>query len=123
MPPEISIITPWLDRPEFIADYEHAVGTPGVEVIVVDNGSADANAALLRDMIGRLGGKYIRNEENRWFSGANNQGLAAATGQIVVFLNNDIAGDPGWLQGVRTDVKPGALYGLSVRQVQVESKT
>ncbi len=123
MPSEISIITPWLDHSEFIADYEQAVGAPGVEVIVVDNGSADANAALLRQMIGRLGGKYIRNEENRWFSGANNQGLAAATGQIVVFLNNDIAGDPEWLQGVRTDVKPGALYGLSVRQVQAEGKT
>src|SRR3569832_1022284 len=95
--PDISIITPWLDHTHFIEDYERAVAAPGVEVIVIDNGSSESHATALREMIDRLNGKYLRNEENRWFSAANNQGLAVASGGIVIFLNNDIAADPGGL--------------------------
>lgn len=111
MVPRISIITPWLDHPEFIADYENAVRATGIEVIVIDNGSASANATALSAMVGRLGAKYIRNEENRWFSGANNQGLAIATGEVVLFLNNDISSEKPWLDDVRRDVVDGNLCG------------
>src|SRR5437588_12739747 len=104
--PDISIITPWLDHTHFIEDYERAVRAPGVEVIVVDNGSSESHAAALRQMIDRLGGKYLRNEENRWFSAADNQGLEVASGAIVMFLNNDIAADAGWLDQVGADVQP-----------------
>ncbi|HEX4794476.1 MAG TPA: tetratricopeptide repeat protein [Humisphaera sp.] len=122
MQPDISIITPWLDHPEFIDDYEKATRAPGVEVIVIDNGSATDNAAALRQMIDRLGGKYIRNETNRWFSSANNQGLAIAGGKVVLFLNNDIAADAGWLDDVR-QVPPGGLFGAEAGKVQLEQAT
>lgn len=118
--PEISIITPWLDHPEFIADYERAVFAPGIEVIIVDNGSASAPAAAILEMVGRLGGKYLRNEENRWFSAANNQGLAAATGRIVLFMNNDISAESGWLERVRAEVGPDGLFGPTLKQKQIE---
>ena len=122
MQPDISIITPWLDHPEFIEDYEKATRAAGVEVIVIDNGSAADNAAALRQMIDRLGGKYVRNETNRWFSSANNQGLAIAGGKVVLFLNNDIAADPGWLDDVR-QVPPGGLFGAEAGKVQLEQAT
>src|SRR5580765_6523840 len=118
MQPDISIITPWLDHPEFIEDYEKAVRAPGVEVIVIDNGSATDNATALRQMIDRLGGKYIRNETNRWFSSANNQGLAIANGKVVLFLNNDIAGESGWLDELR-QIPPGGLFAAEAGQVRV----
>ncbi len=121
--PDISVITPWLDRPEFIADYERAMSTPGIEAIVVDNGSADSNAAELRAMVKRLGGKYIRNEANHWFAPANNQGLAIATGRIILFLNNDIAAEPAWLDCVRRDVGLGALYGPVILSLDVAGRT
>jgi tetratricopeptide (TPR) repeat protein len=120
--PDISIITPWLDHTHFIEDYERAVRAPGVEVIVVDNGSAELHAAALRQMIERVGGKYLRNEENHWFSAANNQGLALATGGMVIFLNNDIAADSGWLEQVRADVQPGALHGPSLLSFEIDGK-
>ena len=123
MSPDISVITPWLDRPEFIEDYGRAVCADGVEVITIDNGSAKENANALESMTRRLGGKYIRNEENRWFSAANNQGLAQSTGHIVIFLNNDIAGDCAWLSQVRRDVQAGMLYGCSAHQTTIEGKT
>lgn len=120
---KISIITPWLDHPEFIADYESATRAQDVEVIVVDNASNPTNGKALHDMVGRLGGKYIRNEENHWFAPANNQGLAISTGQIVVFLNNDISGPPSWLERVRQEVQPGGLYGPELPALEVEGKT
>jgi len=118
----ISIITPWLDHPEFIADYESATRAPDVEVIVVDNASNAANAKAIHDMVGRLGGKYLRNEENHWFAPANNQGLAVSTGQIVVFLNNDVSGSSAWLENVRHDVQAGALYGPELCEREFEGK-
>jgi tetratricopeptide (TPR) repeat protein len=120
--PDISIITPWLDHTHFIDDYERAVRAPGVEVIIVDNGSSESHASALRQMIERLGGKYLRNEENRWFAAANNQGLAVAGGAIVTFLNNDIAADGGWLDQVRADVQPDALYGPSLLNIEIDGK-
>src|SRR5690349_21970127 len=119
----ISIITPWLDHPEFIPDFEVAVRSEGVEVIVVDNGSAAHPAEALRGMIARLGGKYLRNESNRWFSAANNQGLAVATGKTIVFLNNDIAGDPAWLSRAAAEVSPGALYGPELLHVEIDGQS
>ena len=120
MEPRLSIITPWLDRPQFIGDYERATAEPGVEVIVIDNGSARDNASALRAMIDRLGGVYIRNERNRWFSGANNQGLARARGPIVLFLNNDIWAERGWTSSVMADVAGHALYGPALARTQVQ---
>ena len=118
----ISVITPWLDHPEFIADYERALRAPDVEVIVVDNGSTAENAARISDMVGRLRGKYIRNAQNQWFAAANNQGIAASTGELLLFLNNDIAAEPGWLDAVRRDVLPNALVGPGLVHIQVDER-
>jgi GT2 family glycosyltransferase len=54
-----------------------------VEVIAIDNASSDDSVALLHaDTI-------IRNETNRGFSAAVNQGLAIARGEYVLLLNPD----------------------------------
>jgi len=107
----ISIVTPWLDHPELIADYEAAV--QGAQVVIVDNGSQEETTRLLFAMVARVGGFYVRNEVNLWFAAANNQGLKYATGEIVMFLNNDIRAGFGWLRDVQLHVQPGALYGPS----------
>lgn len=109
----ISIITPFLNGLDLLTDYDAA--TQGAEVVIVDNGSdtetADALAALPKER-----GRVIRNEKNIGFAAANNQGYAAATGDVIVFLNSDIAADPAWLQLVADDVRYGALYGPSLAQ-------
>jgi GT2 family glycosyltransferase len=108
----ISIITPWLNHSELIPMYE--CGKGGAQVIIVDNGSEPKHAALIEQMCRKLCGEYIRNDINRGFSTANNQGLAAAAGDIIVFLNNDVETRDGWLNQVARDVQPGALYGPSL---------
>jgi len=58
------------------------------EVIVVDNASKDGSAEKLMDEFPEC--KFILNDENRGFGPANNQGLQTATGEFILFLNNDI---------------------------------
>lgn len=56
------------------------------EVFVVDNGSPD-NAAQVAQGFGFV--ELIRNETNEGFAKASNQGLAASSGEVVLFLNSD----------------------------------
>ena len=64
------------------------------EVIVVDNGSTPATAAVLAAFPWV---KVIRNERNLGFAVACNQGARVATGTYVVHLNNDTKALDGWL--------------------------
>lgn len=69
-----------------------------VELIVVDNGSTDASLDLVAAFDPGFPVRLIRNEENRSFSDANNQGAEIATGDLLLFLNNDVEPvGPHWL--------------------------
>ena len=65
---------------------------PDYEVIVVDDGSTDATAAIAREYDCRL-----IQTENRGLSNARNTGLGAATGEIVAYIDDDAYPDPHWL--------------------------
>lgn len=113
MPPKVSVITPFLNGLDLLPDYERA--TLGAELIIVDNGSDQETAVALQTLPPERG-RVLRNEQNTGFAAANNQGYREATGDIIVFLNSDIAADPIWLKFVCDDVKDGALYGPSLSQ-------
>jgi Uncharacterized protein conserved in bacteria len=81
-----------LDSLDRYSDY------PNLELIVVDNASADDTPAYLRAWEAAGGNRHvILNPDNRGFAAANNQGLAAATGEYLVMLNNDTHVTPGWV--------------------------
>ena len=114
----ISIVTPWSGSTaeSLLPDYAAAVGE--CEVITVDNASSPETAQALE----ACGGVYIRNESNAGFAGGNNQGYAQATGDIVIFLNSDVAPTGDWLAMVAADVKDGALYGPALNQQLVAGR-
>jgi GT2 family glycosyltransferase len=66
-----------------------------LEVIVIDNGSTDTELAGIPARFSFAG--LLRNEENLGFVGANNQGIAASTGEFVFLLNDDTVLEPGAL--------------------------
>ena len=70
---------------------------PHYEVIVVDDGSTDDTAAIA----GGFACRVIRTE-NRGLSSARNTGLAAATGPIVAYIDDDAYPDPHWLTFLAT---------------------
>ena len=69
----------------------------GFEVIVVDDASSDETAQCMREIAGV---RYHRNAQNLGFIGACNAGAALARGDYLVFLNNDTAVQPGWLDAL-----------------------
>ena len=70
-----------------------------LEVIVVDNASSDGTREYLQDWVTKGSNrKIILNDENRGFAAGNNQGLAAASGDYLVLLNNDTYVTPGWVR-------------------------
>ena len=61
------------------------------EVIVIDNASTDdTKVHLPLYSIKYKNIKFIKNEVNRGFGYASNQGYKMSTGEVVLFLNNDI---------------------------------
>jgi len=78
-----------------------------IELVMVDNGSSDDSLALFERWDGRR--VLVSNLENKSFSVANNQGIRAATGSLVLLANNDIEPiHPDWLgymvQSLQDDV-------------------
>jgi GT2 family glycosyltransferase len=69
------------------------------EIIVVDNGSRSETTDWLRTL-NDPNVRVIFNQENRGFAEGNNQGFAAARGEFVVMLNNDVIVTSGWIDGL-----------------------
>ncbi len=80
------------------------------EIIFVDNGSTDGTARYLESV---AGAKLVRNQANRGFPAAVNQGIAAAAGDQILLLNNDTIMTTGWLgrmiAALRSDPKIGLV--------------
>ena len=68
---------------------------PGDDVFIIDNASADNSLQLISDYRDRA--TLIRNPDNRGFSAAVNQGLAAGRGEFFLLLNPDVVVPPGTL--------------------------
>ena len=91
-------------------------GDVDLEVVVVDNASRDGSAE--RGIERHSGVRLIRNEENRGFARAANQGIAATTAPFVLLLNPDAEIIGGTLESLvkiaRERPRAGAI-GVLVR--------
>lgn len=110
--PSIAIVTPWLNHPEFADDYLAAVSVirPTDELRVIDDLSSPPISFL-------LGIQAFVVDKQCGFARASNIGLAHATTDAVLFLNNDIrATSSDWLDKIRTALEPGVLVGAQLRR-------
>lgn len=86
------------------------------EVFVVDNGSHDGSAQLVREQFPWV--KLITNDWDAGFAGPNNQALRHATGEVCVLLNPDMLVEPGALDHVYNTLiedKTIGVLGITLR--------
>jgi len=92
------------------------------EVVVVDNGSDDGSLEMLSREFSQLDVfqlKLIRNEENRGFCAANNQGFAASNTPLVALLNNDAEAEPDWLTSLTSAFEGRQEVGMAASKILV----
>jgi GT2 family glycosyltransferase len=99
--PSVSVVVPTCRRPETVVrcvDSILATGHPDLEVLVVDNAPDDGGteAALARSF--RFSGRvrYLA-EPVPGASRARNRGVAAAAGEFIAFVDDDVVVDRFWL--------------------------
>lgn len=81
-----------------------------VEVIVVDNGAAVDQQLLFEQHYPGL--KYVRSEKNLGFAGGNNLGIKEATGDFLLFLNNDTEIPEGFVETLLQELLAHPEVGL-----------
>lgn len=92
--PAVSVvILAYLDEPDLEASVHSALASIGVDadVVLVDNGCTDGAVGRLE---GTEGVRVLHPGRNLGFTGGNNAGAAAATGQLVALLNGDAVAEP-----------------------------
>ena len=130
----VSVVIPSYDCGRFVAEaVESALNQtmPPNEVIVIDDGSTDNTAEVLRPYAesGRI--HFVR-QQNAGVSAARNRGLSEATGEFVAFLDADDYWHPKKLElqlpcfaegaiglvacGISTSALPESPNGSSVRR-------
>jgi mycofactocin system glycosyltransferase len=98
-PPLVSVVIAVYNRPQEIQECLASLETldypaDRIEVIVVDDGSRDQTAAVVR----RFDVRLIVQPYNRGQSAARNTGARASRGEIIAFLDSDCIAGSRWLR-------------------------
>lgn len=71
--------------------------TTPLEVILVIDHNADLLARAAERFADTPGVRVVANAETQGLSGARNTGVTAAAGEVIAFLDDDAAAQPGWI--------------------------
>jgi GT2 family glycosyltransferase len=87
-----------------------------IEIIVVDNGSADDSVNIVDNICGGRA-KVVRLEKNIGFAAGVNTGVENAGGEFIATLNNDMVVEPSWLDQPLSLFKDKSVGIVSCRQM------
>jgi GT2 family glycosyltransferase len=92
-----SIIVPTRERAGYLdvalASIAPQAAAAGAELLVVDDGPDPETRATAE----RHGARYVAHDASRGLNAARNTGIDAARGDLLVFVDDDVAVRPGWL--------------------------
>ena len=99
--PRLGIVIPHLNQPEFLRHCLQSLAPqiaahPGVEVVVVDNGSHQLPVEVCRpyDFV------RLEQEPEAGPGPARNRGIAVCEADLLAFIDADCVADPGWLSSI-----------------------
>src|SRR3712207_2427622 len=91
--PQLSLIVPVYNVEAFVGECLDSIlsqAADDVEVIVVEDASTDSSASIVHEYAASdLRVRVITRETNRGLGAARNTGLAAASGDYVLFIDSD----------------------------------
>ena len=116
-PPRVSVVVVTYNNLDYtracLESLERFSDWSELEILVVDNASQDGTPAFLAEWArGGALRRIILNDDNRGFAAANNQGLAVASGDYLVLLNNDTYVTRGWVRGLLSHLRRDPEIGL-----------
>jgi GT2 family glycosyltransferase len=81
-----------------------------IEVIVVDNGSADNSSEYIESHYPPV--RLIKNNENLGYAKGNNIGIENSEGEYIATLNNDTKVAPDWIENLVTAAEKDKNIGI-----------
>ena len=106
----VSVVVPTRNRATYLevalGSLTRQEGDVPHELLVVDDGSSDSTGAVAE----RAGARTLRLDPGRGLNAARNAGIAATSGEVVAFVDDDVWAPPGWLRAVAEGARrhPGA---------------
>ena len=97
----VSIVIPHWNNVDVLSECLESISNTNFEnfeTIVVDNASTDNSVASVRSNYPNV--KLIENDKNYGYAGGCNIGAEAASGDYLIFLNNDTVQEKGWISNL-----------------------
>lgn len=121
--PKISIVTPSYNQGQFLEQTMRSVfdqNYPNLEYIVIDGGSSDESASIIKKYENRL--IYWQSKPDKGQTDAINIGLEHCTGDIVGWLNSDDIYLPGALHKVAAAFQDASVDVVHGGRVMIDEK-
>jgi glycosyltransferase involved in cell wall biosynthesis len=95
----LSVVVPFFNVESYAAENLTSLArnaAPGIEFVLVDDGSSDTTMSIIAEGAQRLpGAQLVRLGRNSGLSAARNAGLSVASGRYLSFLDGDDVAAPG----------------------------
>jgi glycosyltransferase involved in cell wall biosynthesis len=117
--PRLSLIIPTRDRADTLGDLLHTVqrqetDSRALEVVVVDDGSAQELAPLVARSEGPMALRCVRQDAGG-LNAARNRGIDETSGELLAFLDDDTLLTPNWSDAIISSFDDPACAGLAGR--------